>query len=322
MINKDVDFVKDAANKKLIVTRMFDATRDLVWRAWTESELLDLWWAPKPYKTETKHQEFKVGGHWLYSMVSPEGERHWCRLDYLKIDAQQSYDAIDTFCDEEGNRNTDFPRMSWHNEFHPEGETTKVVVNITFEKEEDIRTIMEMGFREGFTAAMTNLDHYLATGFMLRKEMKKSRAPRVTTYLNFPGTTEEAFLFYRQVFKGEFTGNGLRRFGDIDMPAEYPPMKEEDKKLIIHAELTILGGHVLMATDSPESMGFKMQHGNNMHINLEPGSREETERLFKALSEGGEVSMPLTDMFWGAYFASFTDKYGINWMLNFQEISE
>jgi len=73
-----------------------------------------------------------------------------------------------------------------------------------------------------------------------------------------------------------------------------------------------------MATDAPESMGFKIQPGNNMHINLEPGSREETERLFVALSEGGVVTMPLQDIFWGAYFASFTDKYGVNWMLNYQ----
>lgn len=320
MINQDTQIVKDLANKKLTVTRMFDATSDLVWRAWTESELLDLWWAPKPYKTVTKRQEFKVGGHWLYAMISPEGESHWCRLDYLKIDAPQSFEAIDTFCDDEGKRNTDFPRMSWKNEFFAEGEATKVVVNITFEKEEDIQTIIEMGFQEGFTAAMTNLDHYLATGFKLRREMKSSSKSRVTTYLNFPGKTEEAFLFYQQIFNGEFTGNGLRRFGDIEMPAGAPPMSDADKKLIIHAELTILGGHVLMATDSPESMGFKMKYGNNMHINVEPESREETKRLFDALSEGGQVEMPLEDMFWGAYFASFTDKYGINWMLHYHEV--
>ena len=142
---------------------------------------------------------------------------------------------------------------------------------------------------------------------------------RVTTYLNFPGKTEEAFNFYKKVFKGKFTGAGLKRFGDIEMPADIPPMSDADKKLIIHAELTIMNGHVLMATDSPESMGFKMEYGNNMHINVEPESRAEAERLFQELSEGGKVSMPLQDMFWGAYFASFTDRYGVNWMINHQE---
>ena len=73
-----------------------------------------------------------------------------------------------------------------------------------------------------------------------------------------------------------------------------------------------------MATDSPESMGFKMEQGNNMHINLEPDTREETKRIFNELSEGGVVGMPLQDMFWGAYFASFTYRYGINWVVNYQ----
>jgi PhnB protein len=88
------------------------------------------------------------------------------------------------------------------------------------------------------------------------------------------------------------------------MPKDAPPLDDATKKLIIHAELTILGGHVLMATDSPESMGFKMEYGNNMHVNLEPDSREETKRLFDALSQGGNVTMPLSDMFWGATLAA------------------
>lgn len=175
-----------------------------------------------------------------------------------------------------------------------------------------------MGFKEGFTAGLENLDHYLSTRFKLRKENKTSNKARVTTYLNFNGNTEEAMNFYKKVFNGKFTGKGLRRFSDIEMPEGMPPMSEENKKLIIHAELTILGGHVLMATDAPESMGFKLVSGNNMHINLEPETREETERLFKELSAGGEVSMPLADMFFGVYFAEFKDKYGINWMLSHQ----
>jgi len=81
-------------------------------------------------------------------------------------------------------------------------------------------------------------------------------------------------------------------------------------------ELPILGGHVLMATDAPESLGFKVELGNHMHISMEPDTRAETKRLFDALSAGGKVTMELQDMFWGAYYGSFTDKYGINWMVN------
>lgn len=140
--------------------------------------------------------------------------------------------------------------------------------------------------------------------------------PRVTTYLNFPGTTEEAFTFYRSVFGTEFGGKGIQRFGDIPSDAGHPPVAESVKKMVLHVELPILGEHVLMATDAPEEMGFVLSQGNNMHICLEPATRAETERLFEALSAKGKVTMPLQDMFFGAYYGSCTDQFGINWMLN------
>jgi len=132
---------------------------------------------------------------------------------------------------------------------------------------------------------------------------------RVSTYLNFPGNTEEAFNFYKNIFGTEFQGKGIQRFGDFPTPPGAPSLSEADKKLIIHVELPILGGHVIMATDAPESMGLKVEMGNNVHINLEPDSKEETKRLYDALSEGGKVTMELMDMFWGAYFGSCIDKY-------------
>ncbi len=246
----------------------------------------------------------------------------WARIDFTGINPKKSYEVNNSFCDENGVINKDFPIMQWKNEFLATATGTKVIVEISFAKEADLKTIVEMGFEAGFAAALGNLDHYLSAGFKLRKEYKTTNKARVTTYLNFPGNTEEAFNFYKKVFRGEFTGGGLQRFGDVDLPAGAPPLGEADKKLILHAELTILGGHVLMATDAPESMGFKMKQGNNMHICLEPDSREETKRLFDALSEGGVVTMPLADMFFGSYFGEFTDKYGINWMLSFQQGSQ
>ena len=138
---------------------------------------------------------------------------------------------------------------------------------------------------------------------------------RVSTYLNFPRQTEEAFRFYRSVFGGDFTG-GIHRFGDMPPPPGAPPLPEADKKLVMHIELPILGGHVLMGTDAPESMGLSVTFGTNVHINLEPDTKADADRLFDALSAGGKVSMPLQDMFWGAYFGSFTDKFGVQWMVN------
>lgn len=138
----------------------------------------------------------------------------------------------------------------------------------------------------------------------------------VSTYLNFERNTEEAFNFYRSVFGGEFFGDGIMRMGDVPATDGMPPCAEGDKNLVMHVELPILGGHSLMGTDAPESMGFKLNKGNNVHINLQPDTRKETDRLFKALSAGGQVTMELQDMFWGDYFGSCIDKFGIHWMFN------
>ena len=139
---------------------------------------------------------------------------------------------------------------------------------------------------------------------------------RVSTYLNFSRNTEEAFLFYKSVFGGEFSGGGIARLGDVPPSAGGPQISDEDKNLIMHIELPILGGHLLMGTDAPESMGFHLNKGNSVHISLEPDTREETKRLFEKLSDGGIVTMELQDMFWGAYYGSCTDKFGVQWMVN------
>jgi len=139
---------------------------------------------------------------------------------------------------------------------------------------------------------------------------------RTSTYLNFPNNTEETFLFYKSVFGGDFVG-GVNRFSDVPPQPGQPPLTDKEKNLVMHVELAITGGHILMGTDAPESMGFKVKYGNNMHINLEPDTKVETERLFNALSKGGTIGMPLQDMFWGAYFGSCTDKYGVQWMFNY-----
>ena len=142
---------------------------------------------------------------------------------------------------------------------------------------------------------------------------------RVSTYLNFVRNTEEAFNFYKSVFGGEFSGGGIARLGDIPVAEGTHVIADEDKNLIMHIELQILDGHVLMGTDAPESMGFKLNFGNNVYINLEPDSRVETERLFVALSSGGAVTMELQDMFWGSYYGTLIDKFEVQWMFNCSE---
>jgi PhnB protein len=138
---------------------------------------------------------------------------------------------------------------------------------------------------------------------------------KVSVYLNFASQTEEAFNFYKSVFGTDFE-HGVMRFGDVPASPGMPPMPEEVKKLIMHIELPILGGYYLMGSDAPESMGFKLNKGNNTYIMLQPDTREETKQLFDALSVGAEIEQPLQDMFWGDYYGSLKDKFGVQWMFN------
>ena len=138
---------------------------------------------------------------------------------------------------------------------------------------------------------------------------------RVSTYLNFMGNTEQAFDFYRSVFGTELQGP-ISRMGDMPTGPGMPALSEEEKNLVMHVELPILGGHVLMATDMLESQGHQLRTGNNMTINLELEERAETDRLFRSLSEGGSDAFGLQDMPWGAYWGTCADRFGVRWMFN------
>jgi PhnB protein len=136
-----------------------------------------------------------------------------------------------------------------------------------------------------------------------------------STYLNFARSTEEAFNFYKSVFGTEFV-NGIMRHGDVPLPEGAPALSDEDKRLIINVQLPILGGHMLMGTDIPESMGLTLNQGNNVYICLDPDTRADADRLFAALSAGGTVQEPLQEMFWGDYFGTLVDRFGVQWMIN------
>ena len=150
-----------AEAKQMIITRKFNAPLALVWRTWTEAELLNRWWAPKPWKTETKSMDFSVGGRWLYSMNGPDGEKHWCKADYSMISTPDMFQATDAFCDEQGRELPDLPSMQWNVSFSPAESSTEVTVTITYPTQEIMRKIVEMGFKEGFTMAHSNLDALL-----------------------------------------------------------------------------------------------------------------------------------------------------------------
>ena len=140
----------------------------------------------------------------------------------------------------------------------------------------------------------------------------------VSTYLNFARDCEAAFKFYRSVFGTDYL-TPVSRFGDIPSQPGCAPTPESDKQLVMHVSLPILGGHLLMGSDCPESTGRPLNPGNNIYISLAPDTRDETDKLFDALAKDGSVAMPLQDMFWGDYFGTVTDKFGIHWMFNCAE---
>lgn len=140
-------------------------------------------------------------------------------------------------------------------------------------------------------------------------------ANKLNPYLNFDGTCEEAFNLYKKVFGGEFTGQGIMRFGDVPSEGEHQ-IPEEHKNRVMHVSLPI-GSEILMGSDTMPGFGSGNLVGQNNYICVSTDNRKEADRLFKELSDGGNIEMPMGDMFWGDYFGSFNDKFGTPWMISF-----
>ena len=148
---------------KLTVTRTFDAPLKLVWRAWTEAELLDQWWAPKPWKSKTKHMDFKEGGTRLYAMVGPNNEEHWGITTYSSIEQPDAFAGEDAFCDKNGVVNDSFPVATFENLFKESSQQTTVTIITEYASEDQLEQIVKMGMKEGLSMSFENLDEVLET---------------------------------------------------------------------------------------------------------------------------------------------------------------
>jgi uncharacterized protein YndB with AHSA1/START domain len=158
------DFVVDKENNSITVKREFAADSSLVWDAYTKSEILDQWWAPRPWKARTKSMDFKEGGHWHYAMVGPEGEEHWAWADYKNIEPQHKFTGLDAFADAEGNINEAMPQSQWNVTFTEKGnDLTFVEFAITYGDLAQLEATIQMGFKEGLSMAMEGLDELLLT---------------------------------------------------------------------------------------------------------------------------------------------------------------
>jgi uncharacterized protein YndB with AHSA1/START domain len=154
-------FTKDIDTATLTIERVFPAARSRVWQAMTDANILDQWWAPSPWKTETVHMDFRVGGYWLYAMNGPEGEQHFGRMDYVEIEPEQRYKSSDVFCDQNGDANESLPRQNMEFRLIDQGESTIVIGVVQYASADDMETILKMGMQEGLTMAQDQLEQLL-----------------------------------------------------------------------------------------------------------------------------------------------------------------
>lgn len=155
------DFTVDKATKTVTVTREFDAELDLVWDAFTKAEILDQWWAPKPFRSRTKVLNFEVGGRRFYAMVSPEGMEKWVVQKYTSITPKTNFKFFNAFADE--NENPELPGSDWDHTFTEKDGKTTVKISIYNESLERMERMIEMGFTEGFKMTLGQLEKLLAT---------------------------------------------------------------------------------------------------------------------------------------------------------------
>jgi uncharacterized protein YndB with AHSA1/START domain len=151
------DFTVDKATNAVHVKREFDADQALVWKAFTDQEVLDQWWAPKPWQSRTKSMKFEAGGRRLYAMVGPEGEEHWAFQDFVEIDAINHFKYTDGFTDSDGNLNTEMPTSEWVLDFSEKEGVTTVAILIKHKSLADLELVIQLGFKDGFTMALDYL---------------------------------------------------------------------------------------------------------------------------------------------------------------------
>ena len=161
--NLQFDFIVDKENNQLTLRREFLANRQLVWNCYTESELLDQWFAPKPMTTKTKSMEFREGGHWHYAMVDPKGTEYWGYTEYLTIKPIDFYTSLDAFSNEQGEINKDYPRAKWKVKFTDKEQNTLVETLVQYNSLQDLETVIQMGMEQGMTMTLEKLDELLAT---------------------------------------------------------------------------------------------------------------------------------------------------------------
>ncbi len=185
------DFTVDKPAKTVFVTREFDAELPLVWDAFTKQEILDQWWAPKPWKSKTKVMDFKVGGRRFYAMVSPEGQEHWSTQNFTSINPTTNFKFIDAFTDKDEVINSEFPSSEWDLNFSEQTDTTTVKIAIKHKTLASLEQIIQMGFEGGFTMTLNELE-------ILLQQLKNKKNDKLICYLILQLTKPAKTVLYNQ----------------------------------------------------------------------------------------------------------------------------
>lgn len=157
------NFTINKENNTVNIQREFQESLDLVWDAWTKPEILDQWWAPKPWKSKTKYMDFRVGGRRFYAMVGPEGQKHWSIQSFPSITPKSNFKIFSAFTDQDENINENMPTSEWDLSFKELNGTTKISIIIKHKSLINLETLIEMGFQEGFTMTLNYLERLLST---------------------------------------------------------------------------------------------------------------------------------------------------------------
>ncbi|MHB1511565.1 MAG: SRPBCC domain-containing protein [Acidimicrobiales bacterium] len=314
-----ISTTKDPENLTLTLVAEFNATPEQVWTVWEDPRTLERWWGPPSWPATFTRHDFVVGGESRYHMTGPDGDTSSGYWQIQALDKPNRLDFTNGLAGPDGEPTPGMPPMSGHVTFEAIGTRTKMTVVSRFVDFAQMEMMLGMGMAEGMTEAIGQIDGIVVTASVRANDDttggKRQPMPRVSTYLNFMGNTEEAFNFYKSVFGTEFLAP-ISRMSDMPPSPGQPALSEAEKGMVMHVELPILAGHVIMGTDMLESLGHKRRLGNSMTINLELEERAEAERLFKLLSEDGSDQFGLMEVPWGAYWGTCADRYGIRWMFN------
>ena len=289
---------------EIVIERVFNAPRELVWEVWTNPQHCTKWWGPLGFSTTTHEMDVRPGGVWRFTMHGPDGADFPGKFVFIEVVPPEKLGFLHD--DAASGR----PPFHVTISFVEAGGKTRISLSLRFDNETDYQQMIEMGAVEGFNSTLDSLGEFLAQTEEIAPTMARKIAEdsmQVQPYLMFNGRCEEAAEFYREHLGAQITM--MVRFGETPPSQMQIPPGWENK--IMHLSLNLGATTVMMADaigeGAPDFAGFS--------LSLTVPTEAQAERYFARLSEGGEVKMPLAPTFWASQFAMLTDRFGVEWMI-------